>query len=79
MVATHDREQTTRIGKFALLDILHPSSINPDRNLMFTLTSNRTGVTSDTASVVNNESVIGHAGIFFQQMGNWRGSKQVAY
>ena len=78
MVAPHHRKQPARIRILPFLDIFHPGSVDTHRNLMLTFAGNRTGVTADTTSIVNNKTVIGHAVCSFR-VGQWVGIKQAAY
>ncbi len=68
MIAPHDRKQSTRVWELALLDILHPSSVDSDRDAVFAFAGNRAGVTANTATVVDDKSVVGHARLCFQRL-----------
>lgn len=59
MVATHHREKSPGIGEFTLLDILHPSPIDADWNVVLRLACHRAGVAADTAAIVDDETEIG--------------------
>ena len=56
MIAAQHREITPGIWEFALFDILYPGAETADGNVMFSLAGNSTGVTSDAAPVVDDES-----------------------
>jgi len=58
MVATHHRKKTLRVRELPLLDVLHPRSIDADRDTVFRLTGDGTSVAADTAAVVDDESKI---------------------
>ena len=60
MIATHDREQTSRLWELPLLNVLYPCSVDADGDLMLTFASDRTRVATDTAAVVYNEPKICH-------------------
>ena len=62
MVASVDRIEATRVGKFPLLDVLHPSAIDAERNVMFGLARDGAGVTADAGVLVDEECVASHAG-----------------
>ena len=61
MVTSHDRKHARRVGKRSFFDVLDPGSIDAYRNVVFRLASDRAGVTTNTFSVVNDESVIGQS------------------
>ncbi len=60
MVATHDRKQTLRIWERALFDVFDPSPIYADWDLVFGFAGNRTSVAANTATIIDDETVIGH-------------------
>jgi hypothetical protein len=50
-------KMTAGIWKFPLLDVLHPCPIYTNGNIVLFLARNRTGVTADTAILVNDKTV----------------------
>jgi hypothetical protein len=58
MVAAHYRKKTARVGKFAFLDVFHPSAIYADRNIVFGFTSHRTSVAADAFAVIYDKTVV---------------------
>jgi hypothetical protein len=58
MIASHDREQSSRIGERSLLDVLHPCAINADRHFVLCLACNRARMASDTLPVVDDEAEV---------------------
>ncbi len=46
------------MGKLAFLNVLDPSAIDSDGYIIFRLTRNRTGVTTDTITVVDHKTKI---------------------
>lgn len=58
MVAAHNRKEPARVRKRPLLNVLDPRAIHANRNLVFRLACNSTGVAADTFSVVDYESKI---------------------
>jgi hypothetical protein len=57
MITTHDGKQTARIGELSFFYLLNPGPIDSNWNLMFRFASSRTGVATDTFSIVDYESV----------------------
>jgi len=57
VIAAVNKKIAPRIGKLALLDVLYPRAVNPDRNIVFGLTSHGTGMTADAFALVNNKGV----------------------
>src|SRR5258708_9566702 len=61
MITAHHAEVAARGGELALLDIFDPSAKNADRHAVLFLARDRTGMTSDTAIVVDYETVAHHS------------------
>lgn len=57
MVASHYRKYPTRIGKNTFFDVFHPSPVHSYWNIVFRFTGSRTGMTTDTLSIVDDKSV----------------------
>src|SRR5262249_62096344 len=57
VVAPHNAEMPTDIGKLAFLYVFYPGPEHADRNVMLFLARHRTGMASDTAVLVDYESV----------------------
>ena len=60
MIATVDTEFTSNIRISSLLDVLHMSSVDSNRNIVFRFASDGTSMATDTLPVVYNEAVIDH-------------------
>jgi hypothetical protein len=60
MIAPHHGEQTPRIWKRAFFDVFDPCPIHADRNLMLGFASDRASVAANTATIIDDETVIGH-------------------
>ena len=60
VIATHDREKSPGIGKCSFFNVLHPSSIHADWDVVFRFASHRTGMATDAAAIVNDETVVLH-------------------
>ena len=60
LIAPHHREVSTRVGKFAGLDVLHPGPVDAERHIVFALARNRAGVAADTGITVEQEPQSGH-------------------
>jgi hypothetical protein len=58
VIASHDGEQSSRIGERSLLDVLHPRAIHADRHFVLGLTCNRARMASDTLPVVDDEAEV---------------------
>jgi hypothetical protein len=58
MITPHHREQSSRIGKRALLDIFDPGAIHADRDLVLGLACDGARVASDTLSVVDDKAEV---------------------
>ena len=63
MIAAGDLKNAASVGIGPLLDILHPSAVYSQRNMIFGLTGNGAGVASDALSVVDDESVAHAEGV----------------
>jgi hypothetical protein len=60
---TEDREEEAAgVGEGVFLDGLDPTSIDPDRDLMFGLTGDGARVTPDAFSKIDREPVVRHPG-----------------
>lgn len=57
MVASHDGEEPFGVRPSPLLDVLDPGAVNAKRHIVLGLARNRTGVATDTARLVDDESV----------------------
>jgi len=60
MVAPHHGKQSSRFRELALLDVLDPRPIDANGNFMLAFASDRTCVTPDTPSVVDDKSKVWH-------------------
>ena len=60
MIATVDTKFTSNIGISSLLDVLHMSSVDSNRNIVFRFASDGASMATDTLPVVYNEAVIDH-------------------
>ena len=58
MITAHDGKYPARIGELPLFYILDPGPLDPDRNLMLGVTSNRAGFAADAVAIVDYESKI---------------------
>ncbi len=58
MIATLHRKDPASARKFSLFDVLHPGAIHADRQIMFLLASNCTGVTADALTIIDDEAVV---------------------
>ena len=58
MIATLHRKDSTRARKFPLFDVLDPGAVYADRQVMFLLASNGTGMTSNALTIVDDEPVV---------------------
>ena len=73
MVAAHDGEQSPRIGKGALFDLLDPRAVYPQRHIMLRLASHCTGMAPDAFSVVDDKSVAHKQAVSGEGLnGSWR-------
>lgn len=59
VIATHHRKKPSRVRKLSLFDVLNPGSIDADRDVVFRLACDGTGVATNTAAVVDDESEVG--------------------
>ena len=57
VVASHHGKDPSGVGENTFLHLFDIGSVDPDRDVMLALTSGGTGMTTDTFSIVNNESV----------------------
>ena len=57
MIAAGHLKNAARVGKRALLDVLHPGAIHREGNMILRLARHRAGVTADALAVVDDESV----------------------
>ena len=57
MVAARNLKDAPRVGKLALLHVLHPGAIDGQRHMIFGLARYGTGVAADALAVINDESV----------------------
>jgi hypothetical protein len=57
MVASHYSEVTPGVREFSCLDVFHPGAKHPNRNLMLFLARHSTCVATDTALLIDDESV----------------------
>ena len=64
VVATVNGEQTAGMRINALLNVLDPRAIHPQRHVMFGFTRYSTGVTANTLTVIDDEAVV-HATFSF--------------
>ena len=58
MIAAHDGKHPARVGELPLFNILDPSPIDPDGDIMLGFAGNRAGVAADAVAIVDNESKI---------------------
>jgi hypothetical protein len=58
MIAPHDRERALGVRPRALLNVLDPRAVDPERDLMLRLASNGARVTSDARRLIDDESVL---------------------
>lgn len=58
MIASLHRKNSARAWKFPFLNVLHPGSIDTDRQVMFLLARHGTRMTSDAFTVIDDEAVI---------------------
>jgi hypothetical protein len=56
MIASQHRKIALGVGKCTLLDVFHPSAVDPERHLVLFLARHTAGVTSDTFAVVNQKA-----------------------
>jgi hypothetical protein len=57
MIAAHDREKPSRVGKGSFLHLFYPGPKNTYRYFVFRLACRGTGMAANALSVVNNKSV----------------------
>jgi len=57
MVASQYRKMAPSIGVSAFFNVLYPSAIHAERNIMLFLASHRAGVTADASVLINDEPV----------------------
>jgi hypothetical protein len=58
MVAPKNSKISSAVGKCSLFNIFHPGAVYSEGYLVFRFTCDRTRMTSDTLSGINNETVI---------------------
>ena len=58
VIAAHHRENPAGVWKSPFLDVLHPSPVHSDWNVMFGFAGDGAGVTTDATTVVNDEAKI---------------------
>lgn len=58
MIAAVYGKQSAVIGKGPLFHIFNVGAINPQGHIVLRLASHRAGVTTDTAPIINDESVV---------------------
>jgi len=64
MIAARDLENPPRIREFALLHVLHPGAVHPERDLILRLARNCAGMAADAFPIIDNEAV-SHRGSSF--------------
>jgi hypothetical protein len=57
VVATENAKVPAGMRKFPFFDILHPSSEDPHRDLVFLFAGHSTGVATDTAFLIDDKAV----------------------
>ena len=57
MITARDLKNAAGVGIGSLLNVLHPSAVYSQRNVVFRLTGNGAGVASDALSIVDDESI----------------------
>ena len=70
LVAAHDVELASHVGKGSRLDVLDPGSIDPERNIVLALAGDRAGMTANAIVAVEKEAESCHPNI----LGRWRKS-----
>ena len=60
VIAAHDRETALRERERTLLDVFHPGSIDPDRDVVLGLAGDRAGMTTDALPIIDDETVRNH-------------------
>jgi len=60
MIASVDTEFASNIRISPLLDVFHMSSVDSNRDIVFRLTSDSTGMAPDTLSIVYHEAIVDH-------------------
>ena len=58
MIATLHGEYATGVGEFPFFYVFDPRTIDADRQIVFLLTGDCTGMTADALAVVDNKAVI---------------------
>jgi hypothetical protein len=58
VIASHHREESPRVRKFSLLNVLHPGAINADGNVVFRFTRDSTGMTADALAIIYDEAEV---------------------
>ncbi len=62
VVAARDEEVASRVGELALLDVLHPRSVDADGHVVLGFAGDRAGVAADALALVDDEAIL-HVGI----------------
>ena len=57
VVAAHHAEVAPGVREHALLDVLHPRAVHPQRDLVLLLAGHRAGVTADALALIDDEAV----------------------
>jgi hypothetical protein len=57
MIAAQHGKVAARIGIVTLLDVLHPSAVNSDRDIMFFFAGDRACMTTDATILIDDEAV----------------------
>ena len=68
MIAAVDQKIAARVGELAFFDVLHPRSIDADRDIVFGFARDGTGMAADALALVDHKGVFRHAG--FPLVGN---------
>jgi hypothetical protein len=58
VIAAGDLEEAAGTGELSFLYIFDPGPANPERNFIFRLTGDTTGMTTDTSPVVDDKAKI---------------------
>lgn len=57
MITARDLENSPRIRKFPLFDVLHPSTVHSQWNLILGFARDCAGVAADALAIIDNEAV----------------------